>query len=147
MAPHPALPPAPDGKLIAWGDKRGTCVASLDKTDVPRILGASRYAPSFSPDGRQIAMVVGTYIPDFHVEIVSVDGEQARKVPNTEGAMQVRFDRSGRLLVLREFWRSGGFGEPTRGLWAYNPDGSAGRELISEERLSAPLSPSSPKGD
>ncbi len=130
---------SPDGKMIAWGDDQGTCVANLDNVDSPRIVGPSRDGPSFSPDGNWIGMTVGTYVSDSHVELVPVTGRPARKVPNTDGAVQVRFDSSGRILVLREFWRRGGFGEPTRGLWEYNADGSGGRELISESQFSDPL--------
>lgn len=130
---------SPDGKLLAWRDLRGLCLAELDHVDAPRVVSKSGHSPTFSPDSRQLAMVAGTYIPDFHVEIVPVGGGPAKKVPDTDGAMQVRFLPDGRLLVLREFWRDGGFGEPTRGLWEIEHDGSNAREVISEATFKDPM--------
>lgn len=129
-----------DGKLLAWRDiRRGICLAELDQMDASRVIAKSGHSPTFSPDTQQLAMVAGTYIPDFHVEIAPVGGGPAKKVPNTDGAMQVRFLPNGRILVLREFWRDGGFGEPTRGLWEMDQDGSNAREVISEAMLKNPM--------
>ncbi|MCC7434692.1 MAG: PD40 domain-containing protein [Methanoregulaceae archaeon] len=130
---------SPDGKLLAWRDLRGLCLAELDQADAPRVVSKSGHSPTFSSDGRQLAMVAGTYIPDFHVEIAPVGGGPAKKVSNTDGAMQVRFLPNGRILVLREFWRDGGFGEPTRGLCEMDQDGSNAREVISEAMLKNPM--------
>lgn len=130
---------SPDGRLLAWRDVRGLCLAERDQMDAPRVIAKSGHSATFSLDGKQLAMVAGTYIPDFHVEIVPVGGGPAKKVPNTDGAMQVRFLQNGRLLVLREFWRDGGFGEPTRGLWEIDPDGSNAREVIPEARFRDPM--------
>lgn len=130
---------SPDGKTLAWRDVRGLCLAERDQMDSPRVIAKSGHSPTFSPDGKQLAMVVGTYIPDFHVEIVPIEGGPAKIVPNTDGAMQVRFLPNGRILVLREFWRNGGFGEPTRGLWEMDLDGKNAREVIAEATFKDPM--------
>ena len=128
-----------DGNWLAWAESKGICVAPYDQPASSRVVVPEGSWPSFSPDGKRLAFVTGTYIPDYHVEIVPVAGGKPLKVPGTDGAMQVRFLPNGRLLVLREFWRSGGTGLPTRSLWEIGDDGSDSREVISEARFSDPL--------
>lgn len=128
-----------DGHWLAWSELKGAFVAPYAKIGSQRLIAAKSDSPSFSPDGSRIAVVTGTYIPDFHVEIFPTKGGKSSKVPNTAGAMQVRFLPKGRLLVLREFWRSGGTGLPTRALWEVGADGSNPKEVISEARFASPL--------
>lgn len=118
-----------DGRHFAFVADRG--VVHEDKTNgKEKIVNKDGKSPAFSSDGKQIAYVTGQYIPDFHVELQPVDGGSSKTVPNTTGAMQVGF--AGRkLLVLREVWAAGGFGEPTRSLWEMNLDGSDARVILS----------------
>lgn len=117
-----------DGQHFAFVSDRG--IVLEDKVSgKERILVKGGKSPAFGSDGKQIAYVTGTYIPDFHVELQPIAGGAPVKVPNTTGAMQVCF-AGAKLLVLREVWESGGIGVPTRSLWEMNLDGSNARVII-----------------
>lgn len=126
----------PDGKRLAWQDARGLCIASLEKTEYPEILGPQLAGIAISQDGKQLATLV-RQSADFHVVISPIEGGPKRKVPGTGRAKKVRFLPDGDLLVLTEHWRKGPTGSPTRSLWRLNLAGS-GRQLISEAGFSDP---------
>lgn len=128
-----------DGKYLAWKEFSGISIAPTDQLRSYRLLAPRGGNPAFSADGKQVGYVVGKYVPDFHVEIIPVEGGEPLVVPNADAAMQVKFLPNGRLLVLREFWRKGGFGLPTRAVWEIGVDGTGAKEVITEAMFSDPL--------
>jgi dipeptidyl aminopeptidase/acylaminoacyl peptidase len=130
---------SPDGKLLTWREYPGIRIAPASEIGAHRTLVPGGKSPAFNAGGTRVAYVIGDFIPDFHVEVVSVDGGKPFSVPNTDGAMQVKFLPNGRLLVLREFWRNGGSGLPSRAVWEIGVDGSGAKEVITEAMFSDPL--------
>jgi len=128
-----------NGRYLAWKEFSGISVAPVNQPRSYRLLASKGSNPTFSADGKQVAYVTGKYIPDFHVEIVSIEGGEPVIVPNTDAAMQVKFLPNGRILVLREFWRKGGFGLPSRAVWEIGVDGTGAKEVITEAMFSDPL--------
>ncbi|MBX7132092.1 MAG: hypothetical protein K1X67_05365 [Fimbriimonadaceae bacterium] len=128
-----------DGKWLAWSESQGICIAPMSLPLNYRVVLPAGSSPAFNSDGKMLAFLTGTYSPDVHVELAPISGTKASIVPNTYGAKQVQFLPNGRMLVLLESWRSGGFGVPTRGLWETAIDGTNRREVISEARMAAPF--------
>lgn len=116
---------SPEGRRIAWAGPSGIWVMNRDGSDKRR-LSASGTAPSWSPDGTQIAYQAGeaanTSAQTVRAEVwvMNSDGSNAHQVTHTpDGAFEPAFSPDGRLIAYASFTE----------LRTVSPDGS-GDQLV-----------------
>ncbi len=106
---------SPDGKKIAFSRVYGSTgdfavmIADIDGANERRLTGGKGAiwfggSPSWSPDGKLIAISKGMWEPAFHHEVVALQAEDGAEVWSTKGdwlsAFDPIWDKDGRSLLF-----------------------------------------------
>jgi Tol biopolymer transport system component len=129
---------APDGSrvvFVAWGDELGLYAVAADggtpEVLLPGGVEDSMYAPTFSPDGTQIAYVRGGGDHDHHVWVMDADGTDAHEI--------LAVPTTGRSSVSGLEWSPAGDriaiglrGLPAAAIYTFAPDGSDFTQVVTD---------------
>lgn len=126
--PTPAV--SPDGRRVVFRQRDGLVVVGIDGRGAHRLTpgtGARHsggpssidFAPSWSPDGRQIAYAHGVPQREVALWIMRADGTHRRRVPLPYVPQVFHWSPNGRILVSQagNFVSISPTGEPPRRLW------------------------------